>query len=281
MASVIALSASHLAHSTANDKANQLALLYRGIAMQHLREMLGAFSRETCTAILSASILLLWEAKEWTDWVSLQHGLRSVLYLMPLAWRQESDLAIFIESQQYLRVIDLSSVRDRFHHKDLSTLQHIIMALQSIQEHVDPKHKYYLRINELLLFLQNLSAELLSLTVTQAFRRVQLIRQWLFWLPAAMRRDGDTISLAIMAQFCAVGVALDYLFRELGGAYLGPLFAGPMEELSRIVYERSLIAPLAMDVQLSLDLMGCGASGSFAQNLHFLSLLCPMSDLKV
>jgi hypothetical protein len=75
-----------------------------------------------------------------------------------------------------------------------------------------------------------------------------------------MLRDGDTISLAILAQFCAVGVALDYLFPELGGAYLGPLFAGPMEELSRIVYERSVIDPLAMDVQLSLDLMECRGS---------------------
>jgi hypothetical protein len=272
MASVIALSASHLAHSTANDKAKQLALLYRGIAMQHLRGMLGAFSRESCTAILSASILLLWEAKEWylslsfpsgtvsntsrTDWVSLQHGLQSVLYSMPLEWRQESDLAVFIEFQQYLRVIDLSRLRDRFHHKDSSTLQYIIMAVQSDQRHIHRSHKDYLRINELLVFLQNLSAELLSLTVTQAFGRVQLIRQWLFWLPAAMLRDGDTISIAIMAQFFAVGVALDSLFPELEGGYLGLLFAGPMQELSRILYERNAIAPLAMDVQLFLDLVG-------------------------
>jgi hypothetical protein len=179
---------------------------------------------------------------------------------MPLEWREESHLAVFIESQQYLRVIDLSRARDRFDHKDLSTLQDITIAVRSIQGHVYPSHKHYLRINELLLFLQNLSTNLLSLPVTQAFGRVQLIRQWLFWLPAAMLRDGDTISLAILAQFCAVGVALDYLFPELGGAYLGPLFAGPMEELSRIVYERSVIAPLAMDVQLSLDLMECRGS---------------------
>jgi hypothetical protein len=179
---------------------------------------------------------------------------------MPLEWRQESDLAVFIESQQYLRVIDLSRLRDRFHHKDLSTLQYIIMAVQSVQGHVHPSHKHYLRINELLLFLQNLSADLLSLTVTQAFRRVQPIRQWMFWLPATILRDGDTISIAIMFQLFAVGVALDYLFPELGGAYLGPLFAGPMQELSRILYERNAIAPLVMDVQLSLDLVGCRGS---------------------
>jgi hypothetical protein len=73
MDSILALSASHLAHFATNKNAKQLTLLYRGIAMQGLREMIGAFSRETCTAILAASILLLWEATEWYVYPSYHH----------------------------------------------------------------------------------------------------------------------------------------------------------------------------------------------------------------
>jgi hypothetical protein len=179
---------------------------------------------------------------------------------MPLEWKQESDLAIFIESQQYLRVATLSIIRDRFCQNDLIKLDHIIMAVRRIQKRVQPDHKHYFLFNEFLEFLHKLHRDLLSLAITQAFERVLLLQQWLFWLPSAMLGDGDTIGLAILAQFFTVCVALGYLFPELGWTYLGPLFESPIEELSRTVYERNAVAPSNPDVQQAMALMACQES---------------------
>jgi hypothetical protein len=153
-----------------------------------------------------------------------------------------------------------SIIRDRFCHNDLIKLDHIIMAVQRVQKRVQRDHKHYFLFNEFLEFLHNLHRDLLSLAITQAFERVQLLQQWFFWLPSAMLGDGDTISLAILAQFFAVAVALGYLFPELGGAYLAPLFLSPIEELSRAVYERNAVAFSNPDVQQAMALMECQES---------------------
>ena len=65
MSAILALSASHLAWSTKNQHTEQLAYHHRGIALKGLHEAIGGFSRENSEAILTASILLSWQATEW------------------------------------------------------------------------------------------------------------------------------------------------------------------------------------------------------------------------
>lgn len=65
MSSILALSASHLAWITKDRETDNLAYHHRGVAIKGLQGAIGAFSRENCDAILSASILLSWQITEW------------------------------------------------------------------------------------------------------------------------------------------------------------------------------------------------------------------------
>ena len=67
--------------------------------------------------------------------------------------------------------------------------------------------------------------------------------------------DADFGALAIIAQFFGIGVTLDSLFPDLGGAYLGPLSVAPIEEISRIIVARSAADPFNPDLQVASALM--------------------------
>ncbi|KAL4880956.1 hypothetical protein BJY04DRAFT_69026 [Aspergillus karnatakaensis] len=258
MSSILTLSASHLAWITRNQETKQLAFHHRGTAIQGLQKAIGSFSRENTDGILAASILLSWQDSDWSSWASLQQGVTSVLDLMPHNWKQESELATFLENQRYLASAHSPVISGfRFQEEDLASLDHTIINLQTVQKRVAHNHEHYRRVGELLEFVRSFQRSILSLTAEQAFERVQPLRQWLFWLPPAMLRggDGDTGALAILAQFYGVAVALDSLFPDLGGAYLGPLSVGPIEEIYRTIYSRNAATPYNSDVQLAISLM--------------------------
>ncbi|KAL2802485.1 hypothetical protein BJX63DRAFT_113919 [Aspergillus granulosus] len=256
MSSILTLSAAHLAWITRNQETKQLAFHHRGAAIQGLQKAIGAFSKENSDAVLAASILLSWHDSEWPSWASLQQGVTSVLDSMPQMWKQGSELALYLDNQRYLANPPVLAGY-RFQDEDLANLDHTIMTLQTVQKRVAHNHEHYRRLGELLEFVRQIQRDILSLTAEQAFERVQPLRQWLFWLPPAMLRggDGDTGALAILAQFFAVGVALDTLFPDLGGAYLGPLSVGPIDEIYRTIYSRNAATPYNPDVQLAMSLM--------------------------
>ncbi|CAK37431.1 uncharacterized protein An01g14360, partial [Aspergillus niger] len=141
--------------------------------------------------------------------------------------------------------------------EDLASLDQTVVALQALQKRVAHNHAHYRRIGELLEFVRHFQRDLLSQTPEQAFERMQPLRRWLFWLPPAMLRpeDADIGSLAILAQFFGVGVVLDSLFPNLGGAYLGPLSISPIEEIYRMVVARSTADPFHPDAHLALSAM--------------------------
>ncbi|KAL4912817.1 hypothetical protein BDW62DRAFT_193741 [Aspergillus aurantiobrunneus] len=258
MSSILTLSASHLAWITRNQETKQLAFYHRGTAIQGLQNAIGTFSKENCNGILAASILLSWEDSEWRSWASLQQGMTSVLDSMHHMWTQESELAMFLENQRFLASANSPVVAGfRFHDEDLASLEHTIIALQTVQKRVAHNDEHYRRVGELLDFVHHFQRDILSLTAEQVFERVQPLRQWLFWLPPAMLRggDADTGALAVLAQFFGVGVALDSLFPDLGGAYLGPLSVGPIEEIYRTIYARNATTPYNPDVQLAMSIM--------------------------
>ncbi|KAL3430910.1 hypothetical protein BDV09DRAFT_199241 [Aspergillus tetrazonus] len=258
MSSILTLSATHLAWITRNQETKQLAFHHRGISIQGLQKAISTFSKDNCDGILAASILLSWQDGEWSSWVSLQQGVTSVLDSMPQLWRQESELVMFLENQRFLASANSLVVSGlRFQEEDLASLDHTIITLQTIQKRVAHNHEHFRRLGELLEFVRHLQRDILSLTPAQAFERVQPLRQWLFFLPPAMLRggDGDIGALAILAQFFGVGVALDSLLPDLGGAYLGPMSVGPIEEIYRTIYARNATTPFNPDVQLATSIM--------------------------
>jgi hypothetical protein len=63
---LLALSASHLAWLTNCPLTANMAYEHRGIALRGIREAIGTFLRENLDAVLAASLLLSWQATEWS-----------------------------------------------------------------------------------------------------------------------------------------------------------------------------------------------------------------------
>lgn len=190
--------------------------------------------------------------------IVLWTGLKSVFYSMPQEWRHESKLAKFLETEQYLRTLDSSSIVScQFNNKNLSSLANTITVLQHIQRQVEQIEKHYNQVNKLVKFLEKFLGDIGSLSSEQAFQCMHILRQWLFWLPPVMLWDGigDTLSLAVLAEFFAVGLDLHCLFPELGCHDLGPLAAGIIRKINHTVRACKMAKPHDLDVQLAMYLM--------------------------
>jgi hypothetical protein len=61
------------------------------------------------------------------------------------------------------------------------------------------------------------------------------------------------ILLAVLSQFFAVALALEPLFAEIEGAYLGTMVVPPIEEMRRIFLARETTQTLIPDTQLAMD----------------------------
>ncbi|OJJ45713.1 hypothetical protein ASPZODRAFT_133578 [Penicilliopsis zonata CBS 506.65] len=256
MSSILALSASHLAWITHNQETTQLAYHHRATAFRGLKRAIGAFSKDNSDALLAASILLSWQATEWNDWALLQKGLSTILDAMLPIWKQESDLARFLESQRALAIPAVTAGYPS-PQEDPAHLDQTIAALQNVQKQVGHNQEHYRRLEDLLDFVRRFRRDLPMQTPETAFERMQTLRQWLFWLPPAMLRGGDSdmAALPVLAQFFGIGVALDRVVPELGGAYLAPLSIGPADDMYRIVVSRSSSDPFNPEIQHSLALM--------------------------
>lgn len=187
------------------------------------------------------------------SWVSLQQGISTVLESMHPFWKQESELAQLVENHRALSASDYPLALD----EDMAQLDQTIHGLQAVQKRVSHNAEHSQRLNELIEFVQQFRKDFPNQTSEKAFERIQILRRWLFWLPASMLRGGDTdlSALAILAQFFAVGVALDRFYPEMGGAYLGALSIGPIEEMYRMLAAHNAADPFNAELRLSMTLM--------------------------
>ncbi|KAJ9268214.1 transcriptional regulator family: Fungal Specific TF [Paecilomyces variotii] len=278
MSSILALSASHLAWITKDRETDNLAYHHRGVAIKGLQGAIGAFSRENCDAILSASILLSWQITEWRGWVFLQRGVSTVLSAMQPLWKEESELAQFVERQRSFRSTRTPGYQNninQFHDDELDRFDRTYAVLANIQQRIGHNQEHYQRIADLLGFVQQLRHDLPLQSPEEAFERLQPLRTWLFWLPPAMLRgeESDLGALAVLAQFYAVALALEPLFPAIGGTYLGCMSAGPIEDIYRIVLARKAAQPFSPEVQLALALMDLPFDivTTYRNNLHNLA----------
>jgi len=173
-------------------------------------------------------------------------------------WKQESDLAQFIENQRALSTTDFSMTGAyQPLDEDMVHLDQTIQALQLTQKRVSHNLEHSQRLGELIEFTQQFRDDFPNQTPEQSFERIQTLRRWLFWLPPSMLRSGDSDinALPILAQFFAIGISLDIFFPELGGAYLGALSVGPIEDTYRIIATHSATDPFNADLRLALALM--------------------------
>lgn len=173
-------------------------------------------------------------------------------------WKQESDLAQFVEAQRALSTTDLSMIGAyQPLDEDIVHLDQTVQALRLSQKRVSHNPEHAQRLGELIEFTQQFRNDFTNQTPEQSFERIQILRRWLFWLPPSLLRSGDSDinTLPILAQFFAIGISLDVFFPEMGGAYLGALSVDPIEEIYRIIAAHSATDPFNAELRLALALM--------------------------
>lgn len=178
-------------------------------------------------------------------------------------WKYGSELARFLEGQKAFRSESVPMLSgypgcgNQFQDEDLVRLEHACATLQNMQQRISHNQEHYQRITDLLGFVQRLREDLPIQSPEEAFERLQPLRTWLFWLPPAMLRGGETDlgALAVLAQFFGIALALEPLFPDLGGPYLSSMSAGPIEDIHRILLARKAAEPFSPQVQLAVSLM--------------------------
>lgn len=217
-------------------------------------------------------------ANRWLrrSWSSLQQGVSTVLNSMQPWWKDESDLARFMESQRAFRSARSSmtpTYASQFHDEDLMRLDRVITSLQNIQQRISHNQEHYQRVTDLLHYTHRLRADLPVDGPEKAFERLQPLRTWLFWLPPTMLKgtEGDLGALSILSQFYGVALALEPVFPEIGGSYLASMAALPIEDIRRILSHRKASHPFAPEVQLAASLMDlpCEIVAEYRSNLQW------------
>src|SRR5277367_1441106 len=183
-------------------------------------------------------------------------------------WMQESRLAPHLLAQRSINRArtpvtptfnSSNSPSQHMRPEDLVHLDRVTAALHELRARLANNDELSRRVVQLLSFLQKLREDFPLQAPEEAFERLQNLRSWLFWLPPAMFRSQEGISVqgafAVLAHFFAVALALDPLFPEIGGAYLGSMSVPPVEEMRRILLARTTARPQESGPQIALALM--------------------------
>jgi hypothetical protein len=69
MHALLSFSANHLAWTQSSPETRNLQIHHGSIALRGLHEAIGSFSPANADAILAASLLMLWQATDWYDFM--------------------------------------------------------------------------------------------------------------------------------------------------------------------------------------------------------------------
>ena len=175
-------------------------------------------------------------------------------------WAHESKIADYVESQRStgVRTPGTPSLPPaQPHSDDLARLDQATTALRDLRLRLANISELSNTISALLGFLQDLRRDFPLQAPGEGFERLQELRLWLFWLPPRLLQPGESElgGLAVLAHFFGVALALDPLFPEIGGSYLGSMSVSPIEEIHRVLLAKSAAHPLDTGVMTALSLM--------------------------
>ena len=115
-------------------------------------------------------------------------------------------------------------------------------ALQRLSTRLANHHPLSRRLHEMLEFTQEIQTYSATMQSDQIFEKLQPLRSWLFWMPVTLIRADEIESSAmiLLAQLYTIALAIDSSLPELGGAALGSLTVGAIQEIdSKLRYSQS------------------------------------------
>jgi hypothetical protein len=238
MNALLAFSAMHIAFLTDCPLVGSMAFVYRGSALSGLHEAINSFSRETSDAVLAASLVLSWQATDWSGWTQLMQGTSTVMEAME-SWKHDSLFVDFIAESSTFPTAPSSpgpehrSAQPR--KEDLEAYQSTLEQIQQVETHMRHHNMETTQIQNLTSFLKGSRKISPQLPIAQQFERLRSLRDWLFWMPVAYLQNHycSANSLVAIAHLYVVAILMERMFPEIGSAYFGSLSLTPIEEIAR------------------------------------------------
>lgn len=178
-------------------------------------------------------------------------------------WAHESDLARYLDNQRTIArartpaTPTLPHAQVSIPHEDIRRVEQITTALHNLQLRLTNSDELVENAGHLVDYLNELQSDLQFQTPEQTFPRLQPLRDLIFWLPPAILRSGesDLAALTLLAHLYATALAIEQLFPDIGGAYLGSMSVLPLECINEILKGRRNSQPQDTSVQMASQLM--------------------------
>jgi len=243
MHALLAFSAMHIAFLTDCPLVGSMAFEHRGAAYSGLQEAIVSFSRENSDPILAASLVLSWQATEWSSWMQLMQGTSTIMTAMD-SWKHESMFVDFINESSTFPTAPASPRADHRasqpDKEDLDAFHATLEQIHKVETHLKHQSEGHSRmdttqIQNLASFLKGSRKISSNLPISQQFERLKSLRDWLFWMPVGYLQNYrcSPNSLLAIAHLYTVALLMERMFPEIGSAYFGSLSVTPIEEISR------------------------------------------------
>ncbi|KAI9896988.1 hypothetical protein N3K66_008010 [Trichothecium roseum] len=247
MHALLSFSAMHIAFITECPKVARMSYDLRGHAYEGLKGDVSNFSRENSDAVLAASLVLSWEAHDWSSWTQLMQGTRAVMESME-SWKRESMFADFIAESSTFPTAPASpgpkhqAAQPR--KEDLDAHQQTVEQIQRVEAHLKQFNEDTVHIQSLANFLKGSRKISASIPIAQQFERLRSLRDWLFWMPVGYLQSHrcSPNSLLAVSHLYTVALLMERLFPEIGSAYFGSLCIQPVENIARHLMSYNITA---------------------------------------
>lgn len=178
-------------------------------------------------------------------------------------WVHESELALYIEGQRSIARARTPVTPTYPGHQsqplpdDMNRLHQTVQGLNDLRLRLANNQELLEYVEQLIAYVQHIQQDFPIQAPDAAFARLQAMRSWLFWLPPQLFRPdaSDVGAVAVMSHFYATALALEPIFPEIGGAYLGSLSVSPVEKMHQMLLARRSSHPQETGLQVALDLM--------------------------
>jgi len=178
-------------------------------------------------------------------------------------WVHESELARHLDNQRTIASARTPATPTLQHaqisipHEDLHRVEQITTALHNLRLRLSNSDELAEQAGRLVDYLQDLQRDLQVQAPEQTFPRLQPLRDLIFWLPPLILRSGepDLAALTLLSHLYASALAIEPLFPEIGGAYLGSMSVLPLERIHDVLRTRRTTQPQDASIQVALSLM--------------------------
>ena len=141
--------------------------------------------------------------------------------------------------------------------EELQRLEEIATALNTFKDRLYNNEELVDYTGRVLDFVNQLRQDLPITTPENAFTQLQPLRDLIFWLPSAVlhAEESDLGALILLSHLYAIALAVDQIFPEIGGSYLGSMCLLPADRIHDILRNRRNSQPQDSAYQVALALV--------------------------